>query len=50
MRLSSFKSYRALGTWDDFELNEFNQGDTPADEVPRAGSEPGQLSSDSRGQ
>lgn len=32
MRSSSFKSYRALGTWDDFELDEFNQGEAPADD------------------
>jgi uncharacterized protein YhdP len=46
MRLSSFKSYRALGAWDDFELNEFNQGDTPAGEGQGADAKQGQPSSE----
>ena len=46
MRLSSFKSYRALGTWDDFELNEFNQDDTPEGEGQEADAKQGQPSSE----
>jgi uncharacterized protein YhdP len=46
MRLSSFKSYRALGTWDDFELNEFSQDDTPEGEGQEADAKQGQPSSE----
>ena len=35
MRNSSFKSYRALGTWKDFEMVEFEPSDQSAEPVPQ---------------